>query len=99
MNFTTKGAAKRGVDLPVAIDKEHVPVLQVSLSVQLLQHLDDTLETVVHVPHPHDFEVKSKALEEVGVQNTETFNAYMDSDGFLVRERSHSEDCTVGFYF
>lgn len=65
MNFTTKGAAKRGVDLPVAIDKEHVPVLQVSLSVQLLQHLDDTLETVVHVPHPHDFEVKSKALEEV----------------------------------
>lgn len=57
---------KRGVDLPVAIDKEHVPVLQVSLSVQLLQHLDDSLETMVHVPHPHDFEVKSKALEEVG---------------------------------
>ena len=57
---------KWGVDLPVAIDKEHVPVLQMPLSVQLLQHLDHTLETMVHVPHPHDFEVKSKALEEVG---------------------------------
>lgn len=57
---------KRGVDLPVAVDEEHVSVLQAPLSVQLLQHLDHTLETMVHVPHPHDFEVKSKALEEVG---------------------------------
>lgn len=52
-------------DLPVAIDKEDVPVPQMSLPIRLAQHLDDTLEPLVDVPHPDDFEVKSKALQEV----------------------------------